>query len=69
MAGLRRRPRGGVGDDVPRGLRDRGGERGEPEASAARTLRPRALQRAQRGAIRALEVGEAAVQPSPRIER
>jgi len=65
MEGLRRRPRGGVDDDVPRGLRDRGGERGEPEAAAARTLRSRTLQRAQRGAIRAVKVGEAALQSSP----
>jgi len=58
-----------VDDDVPGGLRDRGGEHGEPEAAAAHPLRPRALQRAQRGAIRAVEVGEAALQPSPGHER
>lgn len=62
---VRRRRGGDLDDCVPQGVPQRGGKQGRPSTPASHTLRPRTLQRAQRGAIRAIQDREDPLQPSP----
>ena len=69
LEGLCGRREGDLDDGLPRGLPQRGGKQDRPPTLAAHPIRPRSLLRAKSGAVRALEVGEAALQPSPGHQR